>query len=182
MTPLLDLLQLAPYEWLRLPYGQDKSIASKCHKYEKNNKIGLNLQFGSFCPLLLQQLGILTYLRFILYRMLQWQMNFENVTFSDNLLSYERRHFIPYIDIFFKKTNFLGGSKNKVYLLKINNMIYLNHVHIAIFLAGDSWFQLICTTYFYPHWNWKPNLIGNEGKKENFLLCSATWFIMLVFL
>lgn len=81
-----------------------------------------------------------------------------------------------------KRTTLCMETRRKFYFLKISNMAYLNHVHSVYFLASDSWFQLICITYFPCHWNCKPNLIGNENKKENFLLCSATWFVILVLL
>lgn len=177
MTPLL-----APYEWLRLPYGQDKNIASKCHIYENNNKNKVKFTIWFFLPFVVAATWHYCLSPFILYRMLQWQMNFGNIVtfFRESFVLWkEVLHTIYY---FFLKTNLMSGSKNKVYFLEINNMIYLNHVHIVDFLASDSRFQLIYITYFHPHWNWKPNLIGNEGEKENFLLCSATWFIMLVLL
>ena len=72
-----------------------KSNVPKCLIHERN---GLILSSGSFCLFHCSSLALL----FILYRMLQRQLNLGNITaFSENHLSYEKRRLTLYIDYFF---------------------------------------------------------------------------------
>lgn len=133
MASLLDLLQLATYEWVRLPYGQKKKIATKYHIHEKMDWT----KFCAFCLILflLLQPDIIAY-PFVFCKMLQWQMNFRNImAFSENLLSYKRRYFILYIEIFLKG-QLSRWNQGESLFSKISNMTFKSCAHCSFLGEG----------------------------------------------
>ena len=70
-----------------------RSNVPKCVIHERN---GLTLSSSSFCLFRYSSLALL----FILYRMLQRQLNLGDMAFSENHLSYKKRHLTLYTDYF----------------------------------------------------------------------------------